>query len=218
MARANMRKAAAPSQRGTPIDAIVIGASAGGIEALSTLLPALPARLHAAVIIVLHLPRERPSLLAEIFKAKCVRPVSEAQDKEPVAPGAVYFAPPDYHLLIDKGLQGAPQLALSADELVNFSRPAIDVLFESAADIYRERLLGIILTGANQDGAIGLRAVQTFGGMALVQRPADAPAPLMPESAIKLCPTARVLTLEQIAGLLRTLEDGNAMDISHATD
>ncbi len=218
MARTDMPKTATPSQRGTPIDAIVIGASAGGIEALSTLLPALSARLHAAVFIVLHLPRERPSLLVEIFRAKCARPVSEAQDKEPVAPGSVYFAPPDYHLLIDKGLQGEPQLSLSADELVNFSRPAIDVLFESAADIYRERLLGIILTGANQDGAIGLRAVQTLGGMALVQQPADAHATLMPESAINLCPSARVLTLKQIADLLRTLEDGNAMDISHAPD
>jgi len=218
MARQNMPATKSVRKPDVPVDAIVIGASAGGVEALSVLLPALPAKLRAAVFIVLHLPRERPSLLVEIFKTKCARPVSEAQDKEPVAPGAVYFAPPDYHLLIDKGLRGEPQLSLSADELVNFSRPAIDVLFESAADIYRERLLGIILTGANQDGAAGLQTVQAFGGTAFVQRPQDATATLMPESAISLCPTARVLSLEQIASLLRTLEDGNPLDLSHATN
>ncbi|MDB5800522.1 MAG: chemotaxis protein CheB [Rhodocyclales bacterium] len=202
------------SSAASAIDAIVIGTSAGGVEALSVLLPALPATLRAAVFIVMHLPRERPSLLAEIFRAKCACPVSEAQDKEPVLPGSVYFAPPDYHLLIDKG----PHLALSTDELVNYSRPAIDVLFESAADIYRERLLGIILTGANQDGAAGLKAVHRLGGTALVQRPDSAQASLMPQSAIAQCPTAHVLSLEQMADLLRTLEDGNALDLSHATN
>ena len=113
------------------VDGIVIGTSAGGVEALSILLPALPEGLRAAVFIVLHLPRERPSLLVDIFQPKCAVPVREAQDKEPVDRGTVYFAPPDYHLLVDDG----PQLALSADELVHYSRPSIDVLFESAADV-----------------------------------------------------------------------------------
>ncbi len=183
------------------IDAIVIGTSAGGVEALSTLLPALPARLRAAVFIVLHLPRERPSLLVEIFQPKCSVPVREAQDKEPIIPGTVYFAPPDYHLLVDVG----PQLALSADELVHFSRPSIDVLFESAADWYQRRLLGVILTGANQDGAAGLAAVHQAGGLTIVQQPDTAHAPLMVESALKRSPVDMVLTLEEIAGLLQTL-------------
>jgi two-component system, chemotaxis family, protein-glutamate methylesterase/glutaminase len=185
------------------VDAVVIGASAGGIEALSLLLPALPAGLRPPVFIVLHLPRDRPSLLAEIFARKCMVPVREAEDKEPVAPGTVYFAPNNYHLLVDQG----PQLSLSADALVHHSRPSVDVLFESAADIYRERLLGIILTGANDDGATGLAAIHDAGGVAVVQRPDTARAPLMALSALKLRPAACVLTLDEIAGMLRTLDE-----------
>jgi two-component system chemotaxis response regulator CheB len=183
------------------IEAIVIGASAGGIEALSALLPALPIGLRAAVFIVLHLPRERPSLLVEVFTPRCALPVREAQDKEPVEAGTVYFAPPDYHLLLDDG----PQLALSADEPVHFSRPSIDVLFESAADVYADRLLGIILTGASEDGASGLEAVHRAGGATVVQQPESAQAPLMVQSALRRSPVDRVLTLDEIAGLLRTL-------------
>ncbi len=127
---------------------------------MSEVLPALPRDAQVSVFVVLHLPRDRPSLLAEVFSHKCALTVREAQDKEPVAPGTVYFAPSNYHLLIDEG----PQLALSADELVHHSRPSIDVLFESAAEIYRERLLGVILTGGNEDGAAGLAAVHDAGG------------------------------------------------------
>jgi two-component system chemotaxis response regulator CheB len=183
------------------IDAIVIGASAGGVEALSVLLPALPAGLRASLFIVLHLPRERPSLLAEIFASKCALQVREAEDKMRVEPGTVYFAPPDYHLLLDEG----PQLALSIDELVHFSRPSIDVLFESAADIYAERLMGIILTGANEDGAAGLAAIHRTGGVTIVQEPDSAQAPLMALSALKRTPADFVLPLEEIAGLLGAL-------------
>ena len=183
------------------VDAVVIGTSAGGVEALSVLLPGLPARLRAAVFIVLHLPRERPSLLVDIFQARCALPVREAQDKEPVAAGTVYFAPPDYHLLVDEG----PQLGLSADELVHYSRPSIDVLFESAADLYGSRLLGLILTGANDDGAAGRAAVHRAGGVTIVQQPGTAQATLMIESAMKRTPVDLVLTLEQIADLFGTL-------------
>jgi len=186
---------------GARIEGIVIGTSAGGVEALSALLPALPARLRAAVFIVIHLPRERPSLLAEIFRSKCALPVREAQDKEPVSAGTVYFAPPDYHLLVDEG----PQLALSADEPVHFSRPSIDVLFESAADVYAQRLMGIILTGANEDGAAGLQAICRAGGVTVVQLPGTAQAPFMAESALQRTAADFVLTLDGIAALLRTL-------------
>lgn len=191
--------------RADRIDAVAIGASAGGVEALSLLLPALPAALRAAILIVLHLPRERASVLAEIFSSKCARPVREAVDKEPVEPGTVYFAPPDYHLLVDRAGPAGAQLSLSADDLVNFSRPSIDVLFESAADVYGQRLLGIILTGANHDGAAGLAAVHEAAGITVAQHPDTAQSPLMPMAAIKRSPVDYVLTLEQIAELLRTL-------------
>ena len=183
------------------VDGIVIGTSAGGVEALSVLLPALPAETRASVFIVLHLPRDRPSLLVDIFQPKCALPVREAQDKEPVAPGTVYFAPPDYHLLLDTG----PQLALSVDDPVHFSRPSIDVLFESAAELYRDRLLGIILTGASEDGASGLEMVHRAGGLTIVQQPETAHASLMVESALKRTPVDFVLSLDKIADLLRKL-------------
>lgn len=181
------------------VDAIVIGTSAGGVDALSTLLPALPRDFAGAVFIVLHLPRERPSLLVDIFAPKCALAVREAEDKEPVAPGTVYFAPPDYHLLVDEG----PQLALSADEPVHFSRPSIDVLFESAADVYGARLLGIILTGASHDGADGLAIISQRGGETIVQDPATAESPLMTQAALARGPVHHILDLGGIADLLR---------------
>jgi two-component system, chemotaxis family, protein-glutamate methylesterase/glutaminase len=183
------------------IDAVVIGASAGGVEALSVLLPALPPDTAAALFVVLHLPRDRPSLLADIFARKCSVKVREAQDKEPVKPGTVYFAPSNYHLLVDRG----PQLALSVDDLVHHSRPSIDVLFESAADVYRHRLLGIILTGANEDGARGLATVHDSGGITVVQEPRKAQSPQMAMSALKLRAPDYVLLLDEIAAMLGTL-------------
>jgi two-component system chemotaxis response regulator CheB len=183
------------------IDAVVIGASAGGVEALSEILPVLPASLHPALLIVLHLPRERPSLLVEIFASRCALPVREADDKEPVEPGTVYFAPPDYHMLVEK----SRQIALSTDEPVHYSRPSIDVLFESAADVYADRLLGIILTGANADGAAGLHAVHRAGGVTVVQRPDSARVPLMVVSALQRNPADFVLSLPEIAALLKGL-------------
>jgi len=124
----------------------------------------------------------------------------EAEDKLPVVAGTVYVATPDYHLLVDAG----PRLALSVDEPVHYSRPSLDVLFESAADIYRERLVGVVLTGGNEDGAVGLAAVQRNGGMTIVQQPGSAYASLMPASALKRVAADFVLTLEEIAELVRT--------------
>ena len=184
------------------IDAVVIGASAGGVEALSVLLPALAPGLSPPVFIVVHLPRSPPSVLAEIFRRKCAVPVREAEDKEAVSPGTVYFAPNNYHLLLDRG----PQLSLSADDPVHHSRPSIDVLFESAAEIYGARLLGIILSGANEDGALGLAAIHDAGGVTVVQSPQEARAPNMVLSALKLRPADRVVPLNEIADMLRTLD------------
>ena len=184
------------------VDAVVIGASAGGIEALTALLPALRPGLRPPVLIVLHLPRDRPSALVEIFARKCAVPVREAEDKEAVAPGTVYFAPANYHLLVDRG----PQLCLSADDPVHHSRPSIDVLFESAAEAYGDRLLGFILSGANEDGACGLAAIHDAGGVTVVQCPQTARAPHMVLSALKLRPADCVLPLDEIAAMLRTLK------------
>jgi two-component system, chemotaxis family, protein-glutamate methylesterase/glutaminase len=191
-------KLQAPATR--DIDAVAIGASAGGVEVLSVLLSALPASCRASFFIVVHIPRERPSLLADVFGAKCALPVREAEDKEPVQPGTVYFAPPDYHLLLDRG----PVLALSSDEPVHFSRPSIDVLFDSAADIYGERLLGLILTGANQDGAEGLAAVGRAGGRTVVQEPSGAAVSFLPEAALQEGPVDFVLSLAQLQDVFAT--------------
>lgn len=183
------------------IEAVVIGASAGGIEALSVILPALPADLRVPVLVVLHLPRERPSLLVDVFGPRCAVPVREAVDKEPIAAGTIYFAPPDYHLLIDEG----PAIALSDDEPVHHSRPSVDVLFESAADAVGGGVLAILLTGGNQDGAAGLAAVREAGGTVVVQDPAEAFAPTMVEAALARGPVHQCLRLQEIAELLSGL-------------
>lgn len=190
-----------PSTQGTAYDAIVVGGSSGAVEALTALLPALPATLRAAMVVVLHLPRDRPSLLADIFRKRCPLPLKEAQDKDVLEPGAVYFAPPDYHVLVDEG----PCLSLSIDAPVHFSRPSIDVLFESAADLYGPRLVGILLSGANEDGARGLAAVRSAGGLAIVQDPASAPMPSMPRAALACTPVDHALPPAAIAALLAQL-------------
>jgi two-component system chemotaxis response regulator CheB len=183
------------------IEALAFGASAGGVDALLTLLPALPAATDAAFFVVLHVPRSQPSSLVEIFSHKCALPVVEAEDKLPIASGTVHVAPPDYHLLVD----GGPALALSADDPVNYSRPSIDVLFESAADEYGPRLAAVLLTGANADGAAGLAAVRAAGGITIAQEPATAYAATMPAAAIARGVVDVVLPLAGIVELLRTL-------------
>ena len=189
---------------GRELDAVVIGTSAGGVEALTVLLPLLPAGLGAPVFVVLHLPRDRPSLLAGIFAPRCRLAVVEAEDKQPVEPATVYFAPPDYHMLIDAG----PSLALSSDEPVHHSRPSIDVLFESASDVYGSRLAGIILTGGSADGSAGLAAIRRAGGLTIVQQPAEALARLMVESALDGGPVDHILTLREMALLFTNPKDG----------
>jgi two-component system chemotaxis response regulator CheB len=184
------------------VDAVVIGTSAGGVEALGQLLPALPATLRVPVFIVVHLPRERPSLLAEIFQPRCAASIREADDKDRVQPGVVYFAPPDYHMLVDVG----PQVALSADEPVNFSRPSVDALFESAADVYGARLLAVLLTGASSDGAAGIEAVQRAGGLTMVQRPDETQVPTMVESALARIRPDWQLTLSEIGAAIGALK------------
>ncbi len=174
---------------------IVIGASAGALDALSTVLPPLPSDYPWAILVVVHLPPDKKSVLANLLQAKCQLPVKEAEDKEPIQPGTIYIAPPDYHLLVEPN----GKLSLSSEEEVLFSRPSIDVLFETAADAYDAQVIGIVLTGANHDGAKGLAAICKAGGTALVQQPAAAYATAMPQAALRACPQAHVLTLKDIA-------------------
>ncbi|WKC21544.1 chemotaxis protein CheB [Rhizobium sp. SSA_523] len=178
--------------------AVVVGASAGAVEALSVLLPGLPPTLPVPIVVVVHIPPDKHSVMAELFSAKCRLRVKEAEDKEPLLAGTVYFAPPDYHVLIEAD----KTLSLSNDEPVLYSRPSIDVLFESAADAYGAGLVAVVLSGANHDGAKGARAVIDAGGLGLIQEPETAYASAMPEAAIKACPTARVLSLSAIADVI----------------
>lgn len=180
---------------GPGAEAIVIGASAGAIQALSRILPALPEDFSIPVLVVVHIPADRADLLAPLFQGRCRLTVKEAEDKEPIRPGFVYFGPSDYHLLVEADRT----VSLSSDEPVLYSRPSIDVLFESAADAYGEGLVGVILTGANEDGADGLWAIAAAGGVALVEDPAEAFAPAMPSAALARCAKARSVPLDAIA-------------------
>ena len=179
--------------------AIVIGASAGGVQALSHILPALPPGFPTPVLVVIHVPPSKDNALVELFARKCQLEVKEAEDKEPLRAGTVYFAPPDYHLLVET----EDALALSSDEPVNHSRPAIDVLFETAADAFGSALTGIVLTGANHDGAQGLKAIGQAGGVAIVQDPATAEAATMPVAAHAAFPSATAMSLDEIVTFLK---------------
>lgn len=183
-------------------DLIVIGGSAGAIDVLTRVLGGLTTTFKPAVAIVIHLPPEGPNVLHEILASPGSPVMKLAEDKEPIAPGAIYFAPTDYHLLVETGRT----FALSQDERVHYSRPAVDVLFESAAEAYGERLLGVILSGANADGAAGLRAVADAGGMAVVQALESAEMIAMPAAALEAVPESIELDVDALATLLRSGE------------
>jgi len=186
---------------GAPIRAVAIGASAGAVQALLAILPALPPSFSLPVLVVVHVPPDRTNVLVPLFQSKCRITVKEAEDKEPIEKGVIYFAPSDYHMLVETD----GRLALSTDEPVNYSRPSIDVLFESAADFYGDALAGVILTGANHDGAAGLGAVFEVGGAAIVENPGEAYASAMPNAALETTPSATIMNHDQIASYLSTL-------------
>ena len=180
---------------------MVMGASWGGLAALRCVLSALPASFGMAVVVVSHRHRDSDRmLLSELLQDRAALPVDEADDKMPLVGGHVFVAPPDYHLLVDKG-----HLSLSTDPPVRFSRPSIDVTFASAAATYGPRSVGIVLTGANDDGAEGLRRISDRGGYAIVQDPKTAESPTMPAAALRAVPTAHVMPVEQIGPHLATL-------------
>ncbi|RWU19271.1 chemotaxis protein CheB [Pseudomonas alkylphenolica] len=184
------------------IEAIVLGASAGGVKALLGLFHALPVDFRTPLVCVLHLPDDRHSQLAEVFSRRLGRPVCEAQDKQPIAPGMIYFAGPGYHLSVETDRS----FSLSQEEQVFFSRPSIDILFESAADAYGPALLGVLLTGANEDGARGLARIKQLGGQTIVQDPHDAQVAIMPNAALALHRPDYLLPLSGIELLLAKLE------------
>ncbi len=184
------------------VRAVVIGASAGGVAALFQVLGTLPSAFAIPVLCVLHLTDDRHSQLAGVLQRRLHRPVCEARDKERISGGQIYVAGPGYHLSVERDLT----LSLSQEEPVHFSRPAIDFLFISAADAYGDSLLGVLLTGANEDGARGLAYIKNNGGRTIVQDPRDAQVALMPEAALALHQPDHILTLSGIGQLLATLE------------
>ena len=176
---------------------VVIGASLGGLKALASILSELPADFPLPIAIVQHRTRDNGNSLRSILQLISNLTLEEPNDKAEIKPGRVYLAPPNYHLLVEKG-----HFALSTDPPVEYSRPSIDVLFESAALAYGASLIGIILTGANRDGARGASLIKHYGGYVIVQDPQTAESPAMPEAVLGMTPVDRVLPLEEIAAAL----------------
>ncbi len=184
------------------VDAIVVGASAGGVEALLKVFSRLRVGYRLPILTVLHVPEDRRSQLAQVFQARLPIKVKEADDKEDIAPGTLYFAAPGYHLSVENDFS----LSLSQEDRVFHSRPSIDILFQSAADAYGPRLAGFLLTGANNDGAFGLSCIKLSGGLTVIQDPDQAQARTMPEAALALHEPDYLLPLNDIGQLLVELE------------
>jgi two-component system chemotaxis response regulator CheB len=184
------------------VEAIVIGASAGGVEALLTILSPLREGFALPIMVVLHLPEARRSQLAEVFARRVAMPVLEAIDKTRVEAGTLYFAGPGYHLSVEQDRS----FSLSLEPRVHHSRPAIDFLFESAADAYGPTLAAVLLTGANQDGARGLAEVKQHGGLTIVQDPEEAQIATMPQAALDLHQPDYILPIRGIGRLIVELE------------
>ena len=176
---------------------IVIGTSWGGLQAIEILLSSLPKDFPLAIAIAQHRHRNAGDLLCGLLQRHSLLPVQEVEDKQAIAPAQVYLAPADYHLLVEPG-----NFALSTEAPVLFSRPSIDLLFESAADAYTDRAIGIILTGANKDGSQGLAALKRRGGLAIVQEPSDAESRSMPDAAIAATQVDYILPLRKIPSCL----------------
>jgi two-component system chemotaxis response regulator CheB len=191
------------SAPGVGYDLVVVGTSWGGLAALRTLVAGLPDSFQMAVTLVQHRHKDSDHLLRTLLQERSALEVCEVEDKMPLEHGHIYVAPPDYHTLVEPG-----HFSLSTDAPVRYSRPSIDVTFSSAADSYAHRTVGIVLTGANSDGADGLRRISDRGGLALIQDPATAESRPMPEAARRAVPRARVMSLDGIVDYLGTLPAG----------
>lgn len=186
-------------------EAVAIGTSAGGFRALTRLLGALPGSFPLPIAIVQHMEAHSESYLAEHLNGISSLRVKEAEDKDALEPGVAYIAPPNYHLLVEPDRS----LSLSVDERVNHCRPAIEPLFESAADVFGAGLIGILLTGANADGAKGIKRIKACGGFAIVQDPSTAEVPYMPQAGLAAAKVDRVVSLEEIPEVLLQLTQSN---------
>lgn len=187
------------------VELVAIGASWGGLHAVEHVLGSLPADFGAAVVVAQHRRADYDDgRLERLLAARCTLPVAEAEDKQALDPGVVLVAPADYHLLVERGT-----VALSVDPPLHHSRPSIDVLFGSAADAYGERVAGVVLTGANADGADGLARIALCGGTAIVQDPETAERREMPDAALAATPDARVVALDEVGPLLASLVAGD---------
>lgn len=179
-------------------DVIAVGASWGGLQAVGALLEGIPKEVEPAIVVAQHRsPESSRGVLESLLQRHIEREVSEPGDKDPIEPCRVYVAPADYHLLVEDG-----HFALSVDARVQFARPSIDVLFESVAEVYRDRAIGIVLTGANEDGAAGLAAIKRSGGVAIVQDPETALRREMPAAAVERSVADAVLPLDEIGPFL----------------
>jgi two-component system, chemotaxis family, protein-glutamate methylesterase/glutaminase len=179
---------------------VVVGTSWGGLAALRALITGLPPEYDLPLLIVQHRHRDSNSLLARYLQDHTDLQVCELEDKQPIAPRHIFIAPANYHALVEEGF-----FSLSTEAPVRYSRPSIDVAMTSAADAYGHRTVGVVLTGANVDGAIGLRRIADVGGMAVVQDPASAEVRTMPMAAHRAVPTARVFPLDRLAPFLAEL-------------
>ncbi len=201
MANSSLIASEKPKGPSNRYDAIVVGVSAGGLQALETVLGDLPENYSIAVMIVQHRNKKSDDFLCRFLDDLCALRVTEAEDKIPIKAGHVYIAPPDYHLQVEMNRT----LSLSVDPPVNYSRPAIDVLFETAAEAYTDRLVGVVLTGANSDGSRGLQTIKKLGGLTIVQDPKTAVASEMPGAALDMVRVDHVLPLEKIGRFLAEL-------------
>lgn len=190
-----------PKFTGKPDKAIVIGTSAGGVHALKQLLGLLGAECTIPIIVVIHRLKNVESKLADVLRYFSQLTIKEAEEKEELALGTVYLAPSNYHLMLEED----STLSLNLDERVNFSRPSIDVTLVSFSEVYKDSLVSIILTGANADGAYGLKVAYENGGTAIVQKPEEAQVPVMPTQAIKAVPSAQRMSIAEIAKYLTQL-------------
>jgi two-component system chemotaxis response regulator CheB len=189
---------------------IVIGTSMGGLAALETIFTGLPADFAVPIAVVQHRSSESLDTMLKVLRRYTSLRLREPSDKEPIEPGTIYVAPPDYHLMVEPGY-----FALSTGPVVSYARPSIDVLFDSAADAYKSRVIGIVLTGANSDGAAGARRIKAVGGVVLAQDPTTAECAVMPKATIKDVKVDRILTLEEISPCLASL-CGNKESSSNA--
>ena len=188
----------------------VVGTSWGGLAALRELVSVLPADLVMPVVLIQHRHKMSDHLLATLLQDRTALKVWEVEDKMPMEPGSIYVAPPDYHLLVEP-----KHFTLSVEEPIRYSRPSIDLTFSSAVDIFGERTIGAVLTGANADGAEGLRRIAERRGLTLVQEPATAESPAMPTAALKAVPASRVLTVRAIGELIGQMGRDHAPDERH---